>query len=84
MTDKMTASETLYGFCAWLTTRKEKTIMSSSDDAAPIVELITTFCKENKLVEPRDGWELNLIHPSGECSGVPNKEIATSGYHKYI
>jgi hypothetical protein len=24
--------------------------------------------KENDLNQPRDGWENNLIHPSGECS----------------
>ncbi len=67
--NEMSAAEALYGFCAWLTTRNEKTIMSSSDDCAPIVMLIQQFCKENKLPEPRDGREKNLIHPSGECSG---------------
>lgn len=69
--EKMTASESLYGFCGWLTTRKEKTIMSSSDDSGCIAELIKQFCDENKLEHPRDGWENNLVHPSGECSGAP-------------
>ena len=70
MTDKLTASEAVYGFAAWLTCRKEKTIMSSSDNAAPIAELVAIFCKENNLQEPRNGWQNNLIHPSGKCSGI--------------
>lgn len=69
MGDKLTASEAVYGFAAWLTTREKKTVMSSTDDAAPIADLVSQFCKENKLETPRDGWEFNLIHPSGECSG---------------
>ena len=69
MGDKMIASEAVFGFCGWLTSRKEKTIMSSSDDAACIADLIKQFCDENGLADPREGWENNLIHPSGECSG---------------
>ena len=26
---------------------------------------------KNGLSDPRDGWESNLIHPSGECSFLP-------------
>ena len=69
MKDKMIASEAVYGFCGWLTTREEVVVMSSRHDAAMIAELVAEFCKENKLVDPRDGWENNLTHPSGECSG---------------
>ena len=69
MNDKLTASEALYGFAGWLTSRDEKTIMSACDDAAHIAHLVDQFCKENSLAEPRDGWHNNLIHPSGECSG---------------
>lgn len=69
MHDKLTASEAIFGFCGWLTSRKERTVMASSEDAAPIVPLISQFMKENNLEEPRDGWENNLIHPNGECSG---------------
>lgn len=66
--DKLTASEALYGFCGWLTSREEKTIMSATDECGIIARLVETFCKENKLKPPRSGWETNLIHPSGECS----------------
>lgn len=60
---RLSASEAVYGFIAWLTTRKEKTLLSSSDDAAPVAELIAEFCKANKLSEARDGWEWILVYP---------------------
>ena len=60
---KLTASEAIFGFCGWLTTQEEKTIMSASDDCAPVIGRIKQFCEINKLPEPRDGWEKNLIHP---------------------
>lgn len=72
MNDKLTASEAVFGFCAWLTTRKEVIKMGSSEECSCIVELIGQFCEENKLDDPRNGWENNLIHPSGECSGPAN------------
>lgn len=69
MPDKLIASEALFGFCGWLTGRKEKTIMSSTDDAGIIAGLVDAFCRENDLLEPREGWDKNLIRPFGECSG---------------
>lgn len=62
----LTGSEAIFGFCAWLTTKKEKTIMSSSDDTAPIVELIKTFCDENELPEPRNNYTDYLTMPLTE------------------
>jgi len=64
----LTASEALFGFCGWLTTRKEKTVMSSTNDCASIARLIETFCAVNKLETPREHWERELIHP-GEQLG---------------
>lgn len=63
VSDKLTASEAVFGFAGWLTTRDKKTVMSAFDDAAPIAELVKQFCDENGLAEPRNGWEDNLIHP---------------------
>jgi len=60
--DKLTASEALYGFCGWLTSRDEKTIMSANDDAAPIAELVNKFSKVHNLEEPRDNFYKNLIN----------------------
>ena len=65
----MIASEALYGFAGWLTSRDEVIIGSSKHEASSWAEVVGMFCKENKLEDPRDGWENNLIHPSGECSG---------------
>ena len=65
MEDKeLSGSEALFGFCAWLTCRKEKTIMSSKDNAAPIADLIKRFCNINNLTEPSDDWNKLLIHPA--------------------
>lgn len=60
---ELTGSEAIYGFCGWLTGRKEKTTMSSSDDCAIIADLIDEFCKVNKLSDPRNNWADNLKHP---------------------
>ena len=59
----LTGSEAIFGFCAWLTTRKKETTMSSSDDAAPIVELIKEFCEKNKLSDPRKNYTDYLTMP---------------------
>lgn len=69
MEDKLTASEAIYGFMAWLSTRKEVVKIGSSEECSPLPVLVGTFCDENKLKKPRKGWENNLIHPKGECSG---------------
>jgi len=63
MRNCLTGSEAVFGFCAWLTTRKEKTVMSSKDDAAPIAELIKTFLDENKLPDPRENYTDYLTMP---------------------
>lgn len=67
--EKMIPSEALYGFAGWLTSRDEAVTASAYHNAAVWAELVDTFIKENNLEQPRDGWENNLIHPSGECSG---------------
>jgi len=67
---KLNASEAVYGFAGWLTTRKEKTVMGSNIDCAPIADLVGEFCKVNKLDDPSENWPNNLVHPSGECSQI--------------
>jgi hypothetical protein len=61
---RLTASEAVYGFASWLTTRAERTVMSASDSSAPIATLVDEFCKANDLAAPRDGWTLSLTHPT--------------------
>ncbi|MFH2029080.1 MAG: hypothetical protein ABIJ40_00460 [Bacteroidota bacterium] len=60
---ELNGSEALFGFCGWLTTRDEQTIMSAKDNCSPIVELIKKFRETNNLPEVRDGWDKILIHP---------------------
>jgi len=57
-------SEAVYGFAGWLTSRKERTTMSASDDAAPIAELVKEFCEVNNLPEISGNWPNELIHPT--------------------
>jgi len=65
-TDLLSGSEALFGFCGWLTTREEETIMSSSNDCSPVVDLISRFCAENSLREPGEFYNQNLSFPSDE------------------
>ncbi len=63
---KMITSEALYGFCGWLTTREERIVMSASDDAGVVAELIKEFSEANDLAEPRPGWEKCFISPNSK------------------
>ncbi len=63
---QLSGSEAVYGFAGWLTSRSEKTTMSSSNDAAVIAELVDLFCQTNNLDEPRDKWSEWLKHPKNE------------------
>lgn len=69
-------SEAVYGFAAWLTCKNEKTVMSASDDAAVIADLVAQFCKVNNLAKVSEHWPNNLIHPSGEVAvpGIGNNQ----------
>lgn len=61
--ETLTASEALYGFVGWLTTRTEGTIMSSRHDASKPACLVAEFCKANNLAEPRENWTDYLTTP---------------------
>lgn len=50
----LSASEALYGFAAWLTTRRERAVFSAADNAGPAAELVAEFCRVNGLAPPRD------------------------------
>ena len=68
--NELSASEALYGFCAWLTTQKVKTVMSSSDECSVVCDRIKTFCKVNNLTDPREHWtDLCKPGPSIEDDG---------------
>ena len=54
------ASEALYAFAGWLTTRPEPITMSAVHDAAPASEAVAEFCKRHDLAEPRANWSLAM------------------------
>ncbi len=60
---QLSGSEAIYGFCGWLTCRKERTIMGSSEECAMIPDLIEKFCKANNLENPSENWHAILVHP---------------------
>jgi len=64
MSEKLSASEALYGFAAWLSCRDKKIAIGASCNAAPLADLVKEFCEANELDEPANGWEKNLTHPS--------------------
>ena len=65
----LTASEALYGFCGWITSRKERVCASATDNAAVWADLIKEFCEVNKLETPRQNWTDYLSHPAQLAKG---------------
>lgn len=58
--DELSASEALFGFMGWLTTRKETLNIGSEHECGEIASLIGEWCDRNTLSKPRDGWENKL------------------------
>jgi hypothetical protein len=64
MNEKMTASEAVYGFAAWLTCRQEAITLGATHDAAPAADLVKRWCDTNNLPPPRDGvYPGNITQP---------------------
>ncbi len=61
---KVQASEALFGFAAWLTCRDDAVVFSAKHDASVAAEMVGTYCEENDLPEPREGWQHNLSMPA--------------------
>lgn len=59
----LTASEALYGFMGWLTSRKEVVTFSGSHEASTADKLVGRFCAANNLPSPRDDWLKELVRP---------------------
>ena len=62
--DKLSGSESVYGFAGWLTTRKTITEMGSSKECGVIARLVDEFCKANNLKEPRSNYHEDLTFPT--------------------
>lgn len=73
----LTASEALYSFIGWLTTRKERSVISASDNAAPAAVLVNHFIKVQGIQEPREDWpKCTNIIPMNERDIVTLKPLA--------
>jgi len=59
--ESLSPSEAVYGFGSWLTVRDEPITISDSHNAAIVAELVDEFIKKQKLEEPRNHWENDLI-----------------------
>lgn len=67
---RISPSEALYGFMAWLTTRKEKVTFSDSDDASKAAELVNMFCKAQEFDDPRDCYPENINRMNEKGQGA--------------
>lgn len=63
--ERITATEAIYGFASWLTTRERPVTLSRHDDAAPAAELVNEYVKANDLPPVRDDvYPGNLTPPA--------------------
>lgn len=62
--DSLIASEALFGFIGWMTTREEELTIGARHDAAEWAMLVDDYVTSNNLTNPRDGWENNLRTPN--------------------
>ena len=63
MSDRLSASEALCGFCAWLSTERETMSIGANEECGQWAEAVDAFCKRNALDPPREGWEKALALP---------------------
>jgi len=64
MTDKLSPSEAISGFMAWLATREDQLTLSRHNDTAPAADLVKRFCELNDFEPVREGWQ-DLIKTPG-------------------
>ena len=82
--DEITASEALYGFAAWLTTRDQQVIFSCRENAAIAADLVDEFCKANNLSDPRYDFQNRFKMPSLESDvASSNTGKISDGYHTF-
>ena len=61
---KLTATEALYGFAGWLTSRDEAVTLSRHHDAAIVADLVAEFIKANDLGDvSSEDWNRYLKYP---------------------
>lgn len=64
MRTKITASEAVFGFAAWLTCRKNSIKIGAKYDAGIMAQLAEEWLKTNKLSAPRENiYPKNITQP---------------------
>lgn len=63
---RLSPSEAISGFCAWLISRDERITFSKHDDVETIANAVTAFCLENGLLIPRLGFQAGIKWPAAE------------------
>ena len=62
--EKISPSEAVFAFAAWLASRRSPVTLSRHHDAAPAANLAAQWCQINELPEPRDGiYPANIRQP---------------------
>lgn len=75
----LTASEAVYGFAGWLTTRQKPVIFSESHNAAPVAQLVNAYVTEQQLDPPRDNWNKHLRPMTLVATELTNQPLECAG-----
>jgi len=74
----------LFDFMGWLTSRKERIVLSSADNASPAVEVITEFAKMRGLsLDDAKVRDWNTAPPQREWKGLTDEEYESMA-EKYV
>lgn len=65
----LNATEALYGFGGWLTSRPDRVVFSSNNDAALMAELIAAYADMQSLPKVRESWNELLVSMRGIMLG---------------
>jgi hypothetical protein len=77
--NELSASEAIYAFAGWLSSRSEAVLVGAVHDCSPLAKAIEDFCQEQGLPEPRPGWQF-ARKPEPECvRGKPDGFYLLSG-----
>lgn len=68
LVEELSASESIFGLMGWLTSRKKRISLSSTDDASEAAEVIDKWSKANNLKPPRKDWHMKIVHPITELT----------------
>lgn len=60
---KISASEAVYGFAAWLACRNDSVTLGAHHDAGRAADLVKEWLDANRLPEPRQMFPRNIRHP---------------------